>query len=108
MSRRPECPMCGSTDTVCKRMGRDVTDCYTLRQRNCRGCHKTFTTAEVPLLDSDGEPVPFMQLDMEWRDYHRNYARSVRGYQGKTYQRRTKPMARIDVEVRVRRAPRAA
>ena len=108
-NRRVECPRCGSPNNKCERMGRDVSDTYSLRLRSCQDCGKPFTTAEVPILDPDGEPVTFGSLDTEYNHYMRDWQRRYRGgYQGKVYQRRIKPMAVLSIDVRVRRAERAA
>jgi hypothetical protein len=90
-------------------MGRDLSDTYSLRQRRCQDCERLFTTAEVPILDVDGEPVTFGSLDTEYNHYMRDWQRRYRGgYQGKLYQRRLKPMAQLSIEVKVRRAEKAA
>lgn len=102
-NRRVECPRCGSPNNKCERMGRDASDTYSLRLRFCVDCRRSFATTEVPIIDRDDEPVPYGQLDMEYRHYMRDWQRKQRGWKGKLYQRRPKPMAQLQVEVRVRR-----
>ena len=93
-----ECPECGSVRTRTLATGR-TDDGIRLRRRRCIDCYAvSFLTVEVPIEATWGE------LDTDYKLRQRDYSRRKQGYQGRYSMARTRPMARLEVKVKVVRA----
>ncbi len=91
------CPECESIRTETLSSGFS-DEGYRIRRRRCVDCRApSFITVEVPV------PATWGELEVETRLKQRDYFRRRNGYQGRYNLARTRPLASLDVKVRVTR-----
>lgn len=90
----PPCPQCGASEGKYIKKGRDLSDEYVLRYRECRDCGHKFTTAELTIEHS------FWKLDYIFRDRQRAAYRK-RNPQIRGRGQRSKIRSRLHIEARV-------
>ena len=95
------CPHCESIRT--RTIGTGYSDeGYRIRRRRCTDCDgPSFITAEVTV------PATWGELETSYRLKQLYYFRRKQGYQGRTEMARPRPLASLDVRVRVRRSAAA-